>query len=105
MLFLPPVSFPYGAYHGSEVQYLFEQRTSVPAPSLTAAQQQLAASMQAYWAAFARSGDPNNAQAPAWSAYQPTASDSYQSLVSPTPFASTGAAFGADHKCAVWGSP
>jgi para-nitrobenzyl esterase len=87
------------------VQYLFEQRTSVPAPSLTAAQQQLAANMQAYWAAFARSGDPNNAQAPAWAAYQPTASDSYQSLVAPTPTASTGAAFSGDHKCAVWGSP
>jgi hypothetical protein len=35
--------------HGSEVQYLFDVRASVPAPVLTAPQLQLADAMQQYW--------------------------------------------------------
>jgi para-nitrobenzyl esterase len=104
-IFLPPVSFPYGAYHGSEVQYLFDQRANVPAPSLTTQQLQLADSMQSYWTQFARAADPNSAQTPVWAPYQPTVSDNFQRLVTPAPQAYTGTAFGVDHKCAVWGSP
>jgi para-nitrobenzyl esterase len=104
-VFLPPVSFPYGAYHGSEVQYLFDVRINVPAPSLTAQQLQLADNMQRYWTQFARAADPNDGQAPAWAPFQPSVSDSFLSLVTPTPQPYSGTAFGADHKCAVWGSP
>jgi para-nitrobenzyl esterase len=104
-IFLPPVSFPYGAYHGSEVQYLFDVRANVPAPALSTAQLALAESMQSYWTRFAKVADPNSAQTPAWSAFIPVTQDSFQTLVAPTPQAYTGTAFGADHKCAVWGSP
>jgi para-nitrobenzyl esterase len=104
-IYVPPVSFPYGAYHGSEVQFLFDVRASVPAPSLTAPQQELAENMQRYWTQFARSADPNGAQSPVWSAFQPGTSDNFQALVSPVPQPYTGTAFGADHKCVVWGSP
>lgn len=103
---LPPVSFPYGAYHTSELQYLFQTRASFPGPALDAQQQQLAETMKDYWAKFARSANPNVAMAPAWAAYNPaTAADGYQSLLAPSPVASSGASFAADHKCAVWGSP
>jgi para-nitrobenzyl esterase len=103
---LPPVNFPYGAYHGAEVQYLFDVREAVPAPSLSAAQLELAASMKQYWTSFAKAADPNGSQTPMWNAFKPAAAqDSFQKLVAPMPQPYTGTAFGIDHKCAVWGSP
>jgi para-nitrobenzyl esterase len=105
MVYLPPVSFAYGAYHGSELQYLFDVRTAVPAASLDAQQMALAANMQRYWAQFARSADPNGALSPVWANFNPGTSDNFQSLVTSGPSAYTGTAFGAAHKCALWGSP
>ena len=51
--YLPPASFPYGAAHASEIQYLFDLPTAPIAATLTAQQQELAASMRRYWAHFA----------------------------------------------------
>jgi para-nitrobenzyl esterase len=104
-VFLPNVGFPYGAYHGSELSYLFDVRETVPAPAFTTAQEQLADSMKQYWTQFARGADPNGSGAPAWAAYHPVASDVFLSLTGSTPVPFTGTAFAADHKCAVWGSP
>jgi len=104
-VFLPPLPFSYGAYHGSEVQYLFGVRQSVPAPALNASQLQLAASMKSYWTEFAKDADPNSHHTPTWASFKPGTSDAFQSLVSPAPQPYTGTAFGVDHKCAVWGSP
>jgi para-nitrobenzyl esterase len=104
-VFLPPLPFSYGAYHGAEVQYLFDVRQSVPAPALTASQLELAANMKSYWTEFAEDGDPNSSHTPTWADFKPTVSDNFQKLVSPDPVAYTGTVFGLDHKCAVWGSP
>jgi len=104
-VFLPPAGFPYGAYHGAELSYLFDVRESVAAPAFTQAQEQLADSMKQYWTSFARSADPNTNGATPWAAYAPATSDTFLSLSGATPSAYTGTAFGADHKCAVWGSP
>jgi para-nitrobenzyl esterase len=98
-LFLPPVSFPYGAAHASEIQYLFHLRATVPAPPLAPDQQQLSQAMAAYWTSFARSGSPNGAGTPAWPAYDPSA-DAMISLAPPAPALETG--FAADHRCALW---
>src|SRR6202021_3494101 len=57
-LFLPPVSFPYGAAHASEIQYLFGLPTAVFPTALTAAQQQLAATMKGSWTTFSRGALP-----------------------------------------------
>jgi para-nitrobenzyl esterase len=97
--FLPPVSFPYGAAHASEIQYLFDLRATVPAPALGADQERLSQAMAAYWTSFARSANPNGAGAPPWPAYQ-NATDEMISLVPPDPAVETG--FAADHKCALW---
>lgn len=105
MIFLPPAGFPYGAYHGSEVQYLMGERNAVPAPGLNAQQLQLADVMQGYWTQFAHTGDPNDGVGPSWPAYQPTTSDFFQKFVGTSPQPYSGTAFAADHKCAVWGSP
>jgi len=99
--FLPPVSFPYGAAHASEIQYLFGLPVAVPAPPLDAGQQQLSATMIDYWTTFARTGQPSSSTTPAWAAYQ-TTSDTMQSLVPPAPRPETG--FAADHRCAIWDS-
>jgi para-nitrobenzyl esterase len=98
-LFLPPVSFDYGAYHASEIQYILGVRPVVPAPALTADQTQLSDDMVSYWGRFARKANPNSAHTPNWAQYDPAA-DVVQSLLPPT--SGPKADFAADHKCAVW---
>jgi para-nitrobenzyl esterase len=97
--FLPPVSFPYGAAHASEIQYLFTLPVTVPAPGLDAAQQQLSNAMIDYWTTFARTGQPSSRRTPAWASYQPT-TDTFQALAPTAPQPETG--FAADHRCAFW---
>jgi para-nitrobenzyl esterase len=92
---LPPVPYSVGAYHASELQYLFPTSAS----KLDAAQQQLAGAMQGYWTNFAKSGNPNGARLPSWPAYK-ASTDEAQSLVEPAPAPES--TFAADHKCAFW---
>ena len=97
--FLPPVGFPYGAYHASELQYLFERQAPIPSPGFTADQQALADTMVGYWTRFAKRGDPNDSQAPAWPGYDATR-DTHLSLAPAAVQTTTG--FGADHRCSFW---
>jgi para-nitrobenzyl esterase len=105
---LPQVpGFSYGAYHGSELQYLFDTRRTQPAPDLDPAQQQLADAMQSYWTEFATTGNPNSSDAPAWPQHvtltQATAATSrIQLLAPPAPVPYFTAQFAADHKCGFW---
>ncbi len=99
-LFLPPVSFPYGAYHASEIQYIFNLRPAVPnPPALDADQERLSRDMVSYWTHFARFGNPNSFFTPFWPHYDPVA-DRLQSLIPPHPTTESG--FAADHKCGFW---
>jgi para-nitrobenzyl esterase len=100
LYFAPPISFQTGAYHASELTYIFDlSQTPVPPPPFTPGQQSLSNAMAGYWTQFARSGDPNSAGAPNWPAYG--ASDLFESLQPPTPV--TGSGLAGDHKCAFWG--
>jgi para-nitrobenzyl esterase len=90
------LSFPLGAYHGSEVQYLFDTGFFF---ELTPPQQQLSAAMVSYWTNFAITGDPNGGTLPTWSLYNPT-TDVFQSLIPPTP--TTESTFDVDHLCDFW---
>jgi para-nitrobenzyl esterase len=96
--FLPPVSFPYGAAHASELQYLFDLAAPI-AGTLTAPQQTLAASMQHYWAHFAARGFPSSPRQPLWPAFN-SHSQPMLSLVPPQPHVETD--FAAAHHCAFW---
>jgi para-nitrobenzyl esterase len=96
--FLPPVSFPYGAAHASELQYLFDV-TAPMAGTLTAKQQRLADSMQDYWAHFAARGFPSSAGQPLWPAFN-SHSQPMLSLVPPQPRVQTN--FASAHHCAFW---
>jgi para-nitrobenzyl esterase len=100
-LFLPPVSFSYGAYHSAELQYLFDLPGKVPAPALTADQQLLAGDIVSYWTQFATLSNPNSSATPPW-LQQTSATDATETLVPPSPQAYSATDFAADHKCAFW---
>jgi para-nitrobenzyl esterase len=63
----------YGAAHGSEITYAFDNLLDRPIsfgqrtiPAATDADRQVARAMHAYWVAFAKTGDPDSAGGVAW---------------------------------------
>jgi len=98
--FLPPLGFPYGAAHASEIQYLFGIAAAIPG-ALTADQQKLAAAMRTYWTDMALLGTPNLPVVPFWPAFS-AATQQMISLVPPQPQTERG--FAAAHHCAFWAS-
>jgi para-nitrobenzyl esterase len=104
--FLPPVSFPYGASHASEIQYIFPFAAgpsglglNLPQTPLNASQRQLSDKMVGYWTEFAESGNPNGNGAPHWPRFHRDR-QVMQSFVPPTPATETN--FDTVHKCAFW---
>jgi para-nitrobenzyl esterase len=96
---LPQRAEGFGAYHASELQYVFPGNPSVQGALFNADQQALSAQMVKYWAQFARSGDPNAGSSPARPAYT-VANDTYLSLT-PAAIAPT-SGFAAAHQCLFW---
>jgi para-nitrobenzyl esterase len=103
--FLPAVSFPYGAAHASEIQYIFPFASpsglglNLPQTPLNANQQQLSDKMVGYWTEFAESGNPNGNGSPHWPRFH-RERQVMQSLVPPTPATETN--FAMAHSCAFW---
>jgi para-nitrobenzyl esterase len=97
--YFPPVTFPSGAFHTSEVQYLLAL-TTAPIRVVPGRQQvELAASMQSYWTAFAASGDPNVIGEVPWPAFDGPGRR-VLSLRTPDPAVST--TFAVEHHCQYW---
>jgi para-nitrobenzyl esterase len=98
-LFLPPVSFPYGAAHASEIQYLMDLPTAAFPQSLSAQQQQLATTMKGYWTNLAKRGFPSSFGTPFWPLFN-NLTQQTQSLTPPAPQTETD--FANTHNCAFW---
>ena len=94
--FIPAPHTPQGAFHASELAYLFPTDTLAP---LTPAQRRLSATMTAYWARFAATGTPNAPGTPPWPRYT-AAEDRIQVLAPDRVGPTTG--FAADHHCPFW---
>ena len=98
-LFLPPVSFAYGAAHASEIQYLMDLPTAAFGKALSASQQQLATTMKGYWTNFAKNGFPSSFGAPFWPLFNGL-TQPMESLTPPVPQIETN--FASAHNCAFW---
>jgi para-nitrobenzyl esterase len=97
--FLPPVSFPYGAAHASEIQYLMGLPTAAFPGMLSAQQQRLATIMKGYWTNFAKRGFLASFGAASWPLFN-ALTQQMQSLVPPAPRTETD--FATTHNCAFW---
>jgi para-nitrobenzyl esterase len=95
------LTFPLGAYHAAELQYLFKNVSfyGMPTGPLSHKQVQLSDAMISYWTQFAKTGDPNSSAEPAWSPYNASA-DEFQSLVPPTPVVESN--FDTVHQCSTF---
>ena len=100
-IYMPQVSFPYGAAHTKELQFifpLFHGGSGVPHP-LTQPEGRLSVAMVRYWTDFAKTGDPNGAGLPRWPRFAP-GTESILSLNVPAIAVEGG--FAQDHRCAFW---
>jgi para-nitrobenzyl esterase len=92
---------PLGAFHASEIPFVFQPAVAAAATFFTPAQLALSDQMIRYWISFARSGSPNAEDAPHWSRFS-TRTARFQSL---TPGdTDTIQTFADDHNCAFWAS-
>ncbi|GAB2846019.1 carboxylesterase family protein [Actinoallomurus bryophytorum] len=89
-------SFPTGAFHAAELQYLFDDEQFTG--PLSAAQQRLSDQMIKYWANFARTGNPNGGGTPPWPRF---GADRARSLTT----AGNGQTdLAGEHRCGFWQS-
>lgn len=92
---LPPVSFSYGAVHGSEIQYIMN---TVDGGELNWSQKMLASQMKKYWTNFAKTGNPNG-KLNIWHRYNSLT----RTMMSLRPYFSFPIhTFGLKHKCGFW---
>lgn len=95
------LTFPLGAYHTAELQYLFDGLDLFGGPPnpLTQKQFPLSEAMVNYWTQFAKTGNPNSADEPVWAPYSDSAND-FESLVTPMPVVESN--FDAMHLCSAF---
>jgi para-nitrobenzyl esterase len=61
-----PVPVPIGAVHSAEIEYALGNIDANPAYAWTAEDRGISATMQGYFAAFIKTGDPNAPGLPRW---------------------------------------
>jgi para-nitrobenzyl esterase len=98
---LPPVSFPYGAAHAFELNYLFTLPQAFP-QAFSPEQETLSDTMVGYWTRFARTGKPSARHAPRWPRFDVNLNPSFLSLQPPAPLVLRESSFRGDHRCPFW---
>jgi para-nitrobenzyl esterase len=98
------LSFPLGAAHSTELQYVFQRIPLLDTvPPFTRAQFRLSDLIIGYWSQFAATGNPNGGHRPGWPRFAgltPRIQELTPSATAPVP-ASRFAAF---HNCSFWAS-
>jgi para-nitrobenzyl esterase len=104
------LTFPLGAAHSTELQYVFQRIPALDTvPPFSAAQLALSNQMIAYWTRFAATGSPDyglsgdSGHAPYWPRFSAIRPD-VQELVPGASAPESSAQFAAAHKCAFWAS-
>ena len=92
---------PLGAFHASELPFVFQPAAATAATFFTPAELRLSDRMIGYWTKFALSGNPNGRAAPGWERFT-NRENSFQSLAPDATGSVT--TFAADHRCAFWAS-
>lgn len=96
---IPPVpGLPLGAYHGSDVLFLFPFAPE----KMNEAQHALSRQVIAYWTRFARTGDPNGPGSPHWARFR-AGGDAVQAF-EPGPGGVRRIDFDDRHQCGFWDS-
>ena len=104
--YFPELSYPMGAYHTSELQYLFPlfrggQGTAHP---LNDVQKRLSDQLVDYWATFARYGDPNRDSVKELSAWPRYEAEKDNILVVNSPAVKMTDGYGKANDCLLWDS-
>jgi len=73
---------PYGAYHSSELPYVFDTLHTLKRP-WTEADYRVSALLQAYWVNFIKTGNPNGGALPRWTPFDPARNEVMALGVSP----------------------
>ena len=98
------LTFPLGAAHSTELQYIFQKIPLLDTtPPFTAAQLALSSQMIGYWTRFAATGNPNSPGAPHWPRF--TGNNQIQELAPGATAPEPAAVFAASHQCAFWSAP
>jgi para-nitrobenzyl esterase len=96
------LTFPLGAAHSTELQYVFQRIPYLDTlPPFTSAQLALSNQMIAYWTRFAATGNPRTSGAPFWPRFT-AGHPSVQELLPNGTYAESSAQFSAAHKCGFW---
>jgi para-nitrobenzyl esterase len=95
------LTFPLGAYHTAELQYLFKNADffGLPQAPLSRNQMKLSNAMIDYWTQFAKTGNPNSSGEPVWLPNSGP-SDEFQSLIPPIPVVEH--SFDVAHHCSTF---
>ncbi|WP_214407477.1 carboxylesterase/lipase family protein [Pseudonocardia lacus] len=96
---LPP-RMPMGAEHASDLWSLFDL-AGMPAP-LDPEQRRLSEQMIDYWTSFAATGDPGNADGPAWPRFDAAADPPHVQALAPGDGGIGPVDLAAEHHCGFW---
>lgn len=91
-------SFPTGAYHGSELRFLFDGPAFLT--PLDGEQRELSEQMIEYWTRFAHEGDPNSDDARPWERF--TSGGSGTQVLAPGDSRSRWVNLADEHRCGFW---